>query len=57
MNNRSPFTGACNLFVVMFILFVSCLSLFAQDFQTPLQITDYSKLTSYDELSAYLETA
>jgi hypothetical protein len=55
MNNRSPYTGMRSLLLLMYILLLSGSSMFAQDLQAPLQESNYSRLTSYEELSAYLK--
>lgn len=41
--------------MVIFVLLVWGSSLLAQDIPAPLQVSGYSRLTSYDELSAYLK--
>jgi hypothetical protein len=55
MNKHSQFTGACNLYFLMCILLMSGSKLFAQDLLSPLQKSNYSTVTSYEELSAYLK--
>jgi hypothetical protein len=41
---------------VLFLLLLACsFSLFAQDLQTPLERNKYARITSYDELSAYVK--
>ena len=55
MNNRCQSSGACKSYSLLFIVLITGSSLFAQDLQTPLQKSGYSRVTSYDELSAYLK--
>jgi hypothetical protein len=54
MNNRSSVALIFNNLFLLFLLFISAPSMLAQDLQSPLQKAGFSKVTSYEELSAYV---
>jgi murein tripeptide amidase MpaA len=54
MNNRIASAGIRSVMLLLNILFIPDTSLSAQELQTPLQKSDYTRITSYEDLSVYL---